>query len=93
MDGTGYPRGLRGTQIHLGGRILAGCADFDTLRAVGGNGAGTAVALRELARGAGTKYDAEVVRALADVVRHDVLAGVAIVPEADADLENARASA
>jgi putative two-component system response regulator len=31
VDGTGYPRGLRGEQITIGGRILAACDAFDAL--------------------------------------------------------------
>jgi len=30
-DGTGYPRGLQGEQISIGGRILAACDAFDAL--------------------------------------------------------------
>jgi putative nucleotidyltransferase with HDIG domain len=30
-DGTGYPRGLKGEQISIGGRILAACDAFDAL--------------------------------------------------------------
>ena len=30
-DGTGYPRGLRGEDISIGGRILAACDAFDAL--------------------------------------------------------------
>ena len=30
-DGTGYPRGLRGEEISIGGRILAACDAFDAL--------------------------------------------------------------
>ena len=30
-DGSGYPRGLAGTQITIGGRILAACDAFDAL--------------------------------------------------------------
>ncbi len=31
FDGTGYPRGLRGAEISIGGRILAACDAFDAL--------------------------------------------------------------
>ena len=31
FDGTGYPRGLAGEQISIGGRILAACDAFDAL--------------------------------------------------------------
>lgn len=31
FDGTGYPRGLSGEQISIGGRILAACDAFDAL--------------------------------------------------------------
>lgn len=31
FDGTGYPRGLRGEEISIGGRILAACDAFDAL--------------------------------------------------------------
>src|SRR5205085_12521324 len=31
FDGSGYPRGLRGYKISIGGRILAACDAFDAL--------------------------------------------------------------
>ena len=31
FDGSGYPRGLRGSEISIGGRILAACDAFDAL--------------------------------------------------------------
>lgn len=65
MDGTGYPRGLKGDQICLEARIIAVADVFDAIvshrpyRAA----RNMEVALTELRRGRGTTYDAAVVDA------------------------------
>ncbi len=62
-DGTGYPRGLRGEQIHIGARIFALA---DTLDAITSNRpyrkANTiAAARKEVLRCAGTQFDPSIV--------------------------------
>jgi HD-GYP domain-containing protein (c-di-GMP phosphodiesterase class II) len=65
MDGTGYPRGLKGDEILLEARIIAVA---DTLEAMSAYrpyrpALGLKAALDELARKRGTSYDARVVDA------------------------------
>ena len=65
-DGTGYPRGLAGTDIALSGRIVAVADAFavmTTARAYK-KPFPLEVARRELAKGVGTQFDPSVVRAL-----------------------------
>jgi putative nucleotidyltransferase with HDIG domain len=66
LDGTGYPRGLRGEQIGLGAKILAACDVFDAMISDRPYRAKLSrdQAVAELARGAGTRYDVRVVREL-----------------------------
>lgn len=68
-DGAGYPRGLRGQEISLAGRIVAVADVLDVLtthrpyrRPVSAQAAGA-----QLARHAGSQFDPEVVRALLNV--------------------------
>jgi len=67
IDGRGYPRGLSGSQIPLGARILAVADAWDAMTS--NRPYRTAldqdVALGELVRGRGTQWDAEVVDAFA----------------------------
>ena len=68
-DGTGYPRGLAGTRITLGARIVAVADAYDVMTS---NRAykkpiGRAAALRELADCSGTQFDPTVVRAMLEV--------------------------
>lgn len=65
MDGSGYPRGLRGEQILLGARIIAVA---DTVEAMVSHrpyraSLGMEMTMAEMRRGRGTSYDAEVVDA------------------------------
>ena len=64
-DGSGYPKGLRGTEISQAGRIVAVADVFDVLTSVRSyKSARSAVDARtELARCAGTHFDPAVVRA------------------------------
>lgn len=64
-DGTGYPKGLRGTEISQAGRIVAVADVFDVLTSVRSyKSARSAVDARtELARCAGSHFDPAVVRA------------------------------
>lgn len=63
LDGTGYPRGLTGDQMLFEARILAVADVFEAMSSARPyrNAQGTAVALAELRRHAGVKYDARVV--------------------------------
>ena len=63
FDGSGYPRGLRGEQIHIGARIFALA---DTLDAITSNrpyrkAAPIATARKEVLRCAGTQFDPAIV--------------------------------
>ena len=68
-DGTGYPRGLRGEEISLGGRIVCVCDCFETMTAARPyKKTMTAVAAREeLVRNAGTQFDPTVCRAFLNI--------------------------
>lgn len=68
-DGEGYPLGLKGDDIPIGARILNVSDAFDAMtsdrpyrRALS-----VQVALRELEKGAGTQFDASVVRCIVDM--------------------------
>lgn len=65
FDGTGYPRALRGEEIHLGARIFA---IADTLDAITSDrpyrkGSTFAQAIEEIERCQGTQFDPEIVTA------------------------------
>jgi HD-GYP domain-containing protein (c-di-GMP phosphodiesterase class II) len=68
MDGTGYPRGLAGGEIPLLARILLVADAFDamTMPRSYQRPLGTADALAELRRNAGTQFDEQVVEVLAE---------------------------
>jgi len=70
-NGRGYPRGLRGEDISIGGRILAAADTFDALTSKRAyRDPMTAVATIELMSGlAGSHIDPDVLRALASVIR------------------------
>jgi diguanylate cyclase (GGDEF)-like protein len=76
LDGTGYPDGLRGTEIPLGSRIIAVCDAFDAMTSERSyRHAGTVdAALDELERCAGSQFDPEVVEALRKAVTSKRLA-------------------
>jgi putative nucleotidyltransferase with HDIG domain len=65
-DGTGYPRGLAGAQISMGGRILAVADSFEVMTAARSykQPMPRGEALRELRRFAGDQFDPQVVRAM-----------------------------
>lgn len=69
FDGKGYPHGLRGEDISLGGRIVAVADVYDVLTAARSykKPQSAASARRELARCAGTQFDPQVVRAFLNV--------------------------
>lgn len=67
LDGSGYPRGLKGDQIILEARIVAVAETFVNLT-VGQTGMGTLDALRELENRRGLEFDPAVVDALGQAV-------------------------
>jgi putative nucleotidyltransferase with HDIG domain len=68
-DGTGYPNGLAGEQISLGGRIVSVADAYDVMTAARAyrRPVSRSAALRELVRCSGTQFDPVVVRAMVDV--------------------------
>ncbi len=66
LDGSGYPDGLRGEAIPLDARIIAVADVFDAMTSARSYREALPVeaAIAELSRGAGVKYDPEVVKAL-----------------------------
>ena len=75
-DGSGYPSGLRGDAISRAGRIVAVADAFDVATMTSSRRTAIAVgrARRDLARGAGSRFDPEVVRALLCIPRRRLLA-------------------
>jgi PAS domain S-box-containing protein/putative nucleotidyltransferase with HDIG domain len=72
-DGSGYPQGLAGDQILMGAKVLAVA---DVVEAMMSHrpyrpALGIEAALAEIERGAGTQYDAEVVRSCAGIFRRE----------------------
>lgn len=69
FDGTGYPYGLAGSQISLGGRIVALADAFEVMTAARPykRAMSRAAALREVVRCSGTHFDPALVRALVNV--------------------------
>jgi putative nucleotidyltransferase with HDIG domain len=68
-DGTGYPKGLQGTDISLGARIVAVADAFEVMTAPRpySRPVGAVAARAELAQCAGSQFDPEVVRAFINV--------------------------
>ncbi len=66
FDGTGYPRGLSGTNISLAGRVVAVADSFETMTAARPykRARTRAGGLEELVRYSGKQFDPDVVRAL-----------------------------
>jgi HD-GYP domain-containing protein (c-di-GMP phosphodiesterase class II) len=73
MDGRGYPRGLRGSEISFEGRILAVCDVFDALtqRRYYREPISHAEAFDYIADNRGTQFDPDVVDALRAILRRD----------------------
>jgi response regulator RpfG family c-di-GMP phosphodiesterase len=69
FDGAGYPHGLRGTSISLGGRIIAVVDSFETMTAARSykKAMSHRLAREELANAAGSQFDGAVVRAFLNV--------------------------
>jgi len=72
-DGSGYPDGLAGEQIPLGSRILAIATDFDA--AISDRpyhqARPVSVALEEIRKGSGTRYDPKIVDVFLRVVERE----------------------
>ncbi len=71
MDGKGYPRGLRGEQIPLIARIVSIADAFDAMTSTRPYRKGMSVeqALCRLEEGAGTQFDAQLVRHMCELGR------------------------
>jgi HD-GYP domain-containing protein (c-di-GMP phosphodiesterase class II) len=71
MDGSGYPRGLKGDAIDLGARIIAVADVVDSMSSHRPYRAALGIdkALEELAKGQGTIYDTKVVDVCAQLFR------------------------
>ena len=69
FDGRGYPRGLRGEEIHIGARIFAVADTLDAMTSDRPYRKGTTFenAVDEIQRCAGSQFDPEVVRAFMDL--------------------------
>jgi response regulator RpfG family c-di-GMP phosphodiesterase len=65
FDGTGYPRGLKGTEICLGARLFAVIDAYDAMRSVRvyKDAVSMEDATEEIRSNAGTQFDPDVVRA------------------------------
>ena len=68
-DGSGYPDGLAGLEIPLGARVIAACDAFDAMVSARPYriALDPEIALREIARGAGTHFDPDVACAFVEV--------------------------
>ena len=74
-DGQGYPRNLRGQEIHIGARIFAVADTLDAMTCDRPYRKGTsfANAIAEISRCAGTQFDREVVRSFLDIGEQNLL--------------------
>ena len=72
-DGSGYPDGLRGRLIPVGSRIILACDAYYAMTAVRPyrEALSPEEAAAELRRGAGVRFDPDVVEALLDLLGHD----------------------
>ena len=70
VDGTGYPAGLAGDGISLGGRIVSVADAYDTMTSARSyqRPKATAAARAELVANAGSQFNASIVRAFLDLL-------------------------
>ena len=73
IDGSGYPDGLKGTQIPLEARIVRVADAFDAITTVRPYKSARSVewAIEELTRCAGTQFDPEIARLLVEMLEGD----------------------
>ena len=73
LDGQGYPRGLRGTEIPLNARVIATADTYDAITSSRSYRAARSheAALAEVRRVSGSQLDPEVVRAFAEACGKD----------------------
>jgi HD-GYP domain-containing protein (c-di-GMP phosphodiesterase class II) len=73
-DGTGFPDGLRGAAIPLPSRVVAVCDAFDAMTTARPHSAPVPVAraIEELRRCAGTQFDPDAARALAELLERHI---------------------
>ena len=71
FDGTGYPLGLQGHDIPIGSRIVLVCEAFDVMTTDRPYRQAMSLgdAVTELTRGAGSRFDPEVVSALITLIQ------------------------
>jgi len=71
IDGTGYPRGLKGEEIHIGARVFAVVDAYDamTSRRPYREAMTREDALEEIMRNSGTQFDPDVVSSFLNMVR------------------------
>jgi hypothetical protein len=100
-DGQGYPRNLRGQEIHIGARIFAVADTLDAMTSDRPYRKGTsfANAIAEIHRCAGTQFDREVVRAFLDIgeqalikIREDMANRKLTLVQAEAQAQEAEAT-
>ncbi len=75
IDGSGYPYGLKGDEIHIGAKIIAVCDSYDAMtddRAYR-KALSPQFALDELKRLSGIQYDPEVVNALEELLKKEAI--------------------
>ena len=96
-DGTGYPDGLAGEQIPLEARIITCCDTWNAMRTDRPYRSALAhdVAIAELASGAGTQLDPNIVGALIEIVAPGALTSEAfasVVPASETLMSEVAAS-
>jgi HD-GYP domain-containing protein (c-di-GMP phosphodiesterase class II) len=86
-NGSGYPDGLAGETIPLGGRIIHACAEFHAMLSERPDrpALSTDQIIRELRNQAGTQFDPRVVEALVAVVHDGDLAAATVLREPKPD--------
>ncbi len=74
IDGSGYPDGQAGEEISLSARIIGAVDAFDAMTSMRPyrEAMPTEFALSELKRGAGTHFDADVVKILSGIINTNV---------------------
>jgi hypothetical protein len=101
VDGQGYPRNLRGQEIHIGARIFAVADTLDAMTSDRPYRKGTtfANAIAEITRCAGTQFDRDVVRAFLDIgeqglikIREDMHNRKLTLVQAEAQTQEAEAT-